>query len=105
MSGTVDQDTPHRLGGRGEEMSAILPGGLGVTAQPEAGFVHERRGLQRLAGRFVRHFVRGESAQFFVNEREQFVRSLGVTVLDAVQDARDIAHAVDARRRSAKLHA
>ena len=37
--------------------------------------------------------MRGEMAQFFINERKQFLGGLEVALLDAVQDDRDVAHA------------
>jgi hypothetical protein len=54
--------------------------------------MHQRRGLQGLPRRFAGHFVRGQPAQFLVNQREQFVRGLRVALLNGVKDAGDIAH-------------
>jgi hypothetical protein len=60
-------------------------------AQP--GFMDECRRLQRLARGFVGHPVRGQPAQFFVHQRQQFVRRFGIAVLDGIEDARHLAHA------------
>ncbi len=54
--------------------------------------MHQGRRLQSLAGHFVGHLVRGKFAQFLVNQREQFVRSPPIAVLNGFEDARDFAH-------------
>src|SRR6266404_9347372 len=54
--------------------------------------MHQGRRLQGLAWQFVGHLVRGKSAQFLVNQREQFIRSPPIAVLNGFEDARDIAH-------------
>ena len=67
--------------------------------------MHERSRLKRLSRWLVRHFLRGQLAKFIVNQRQQFLGSVGVTLLDAIEDARDIAHASNDIRGSADLHA
>ena len=43
-SSVLDQDSPHRFGGRGEEVAAAVPGLLRVlTHQPQVGFVDQGR--------------------------------------------------------------
>lgn len=49
----------------------------------------EGGGLQRLAGGLARHPLRSQPTQFLVNERQQFLGSLGIALLDAVEDLRD----------------
>ena len=61
---------PHGLGGGGEEMRAILPVQLRVRAEAEPRLVNERGGLQRVAGRIVRHFLRRDLPQLGVNQLE-----------------------------------
>ena len=90
--GVIDQDAAHGLGGSTEEVRAVLPIGLLVASQPEPGFVYERSGLKRLAGGFAGHLRGGKFAQFAVNERQQLVGGLGVTLLDAIQDEGDFRH-------------
>src|SRR5205814_4290994 len=75
-----------------QKMSAVFPRRLVLAAEPKPGLMHERSRLQSLAWRFPGHFRCGEFAQFFVNEREQFVRSAGVTLLNAIQNSRNVAH-------------
>jgi hypothetical protein len=43
--------------------------------------VNERGWLQRLASRFVRHPHGGEPAQFFIDQRQKFLRRFGITRL------------------------
>jgi hypothetical protein len=52
--GVLDEDAAHGLGRRGEEVAAAVPP-LGVvrTYQAEVGLMHQRRGLERLAGRLA----------------------------------------------------
>ena len=58
-----DQDPPHGLGGRSEEMSAAVPMlRLAIVVQRPAkqsqvGFMNQSRGVERLARLFVGHFV------------------------------------------------
>ena len=53
VPGLLDQDSPHRFGGGGEEMAAAVPvlASIVITAdQPQICLMHQRRRLQRLAG-------------------------------------------------------
>ena len=51
-------------------------------------------------GAFTGHLVRGQLAQFFVNERQQFLRGIGITLLDSVQNTGDFAHILCLPRRT-----
>ena len=52
--------------------------------------MHESRGLERVAGWFVRHARRGEVAQLIIDERQKLIRGLGIAAFDALQDERDL---------------
>src|SRR6185503_18271900 len=54
----------------------------------------ESRGLKGLSGFLIGHLGGGEFAQLCINEREQFIGRLGIALLNAVEDARDVAHKV-----------
>ena len=54
--------------------------------------MNERGGLKRVAGGFVRHLVRGQAAEFLINQRQQFVGGPGIALLDGGENARDFAH-------------
>jgi hypothetical protein len=77
----LDENPPHGLGSRGEEMRSI---GKGSIAQPKPCLVYQRRRLKRVSRLFPRHLLRGQAAQFGVDERQQFIRSPGVALLDGV---------------------
>ena len=65
-TGGFDQDASHRFGRGGEEVTAAIPV-LVVwifrrTDKAEIGFMDQGGGLQRVAGRFMRHTGGGELA-------------------------------------------
>ena len=53
----------------------------------------QRGRLQRLAWRLPGQFVRGEPAEFFIDQRQQFLGSPGATWMEGTKQACDIAHA------------
>jgi len=91
--GAFDEDAPHRLGGGGEEMAPAIEFRVGIAHEPKPGLVDERRGLQRVARRFPRHFGRRQLAQFLIDQRQQFIRGLGVASLDRRENAGNVADA------------
>jgi hypothetical protein len=60
--------------------------------EPEPGLVNQRGRLQRVAGGFVRHLVRGQATQFVIDQWKQFPGGFGVALLCAVEAARHFAH-------------
>ena len=91
----VHQDAPHRFCGRGEEMRAILPGGLLVAAEMQPCFMNEGGWLKRMTWRFARHFLRGERSQLLVNQRHQLLGGGSVALLGSGEDLGDIAHSTE----------
>lgn len=89
--GTFDQNASHGLGRRAEEVRAIPPGRLRVTAQSKPGFMQERSGLECLPGRLPCHLRGGKFAEFAINEREQLVGGVCVAAFDPPQDEGDLA--------------
>src|SRR6185295_12991057 len=77
----LDEDSPHGLGSRGEEMRSI---GKDSIAQAKPRLMHQRGRLQRVSRLFPRHLLRGQASQFGVDERQQFIRSPGVALLNGV---------------------
>jgi hypothetical protein len=61
-AGVLDQDAPHSLGGRSEEVAAVLPAGIPLSHQPEVRLVNQGRGLERLTGLLLRHPLRRQLA-------------------------------------------
>jgi len=54
------------------------------TQHAEPGLMHERRRLQRLVGTLLSHPMCGKLAEFFVDERKQFLASFRITLSAAV---------------------
>ena len=73
-------------------MTAVVPFLRLISDQAKPGLVDERGGLQSVALHLIRHLLRGQTSQFLVNQREQFIRSPAVAVVDGVEDACDFAH-------------
>ena len=68
---TTGFNAANGFGGCGQKMVAVLPLRLGIRAQPQPGLMHQGGGLQRLAGRFMRHLRGGKPAQFIINQRQK----------------------------------
>ena len=66
--------------------------GFSVADQPDVRFVDECSGLQRLAGVFVCQLLRGQPAQFLVDQRKQLVRRVLIACRDGIKHATDVAH-------------
>jgi len=54
--------------------------------------MHQRGGLEGLAGRFAGHLLRGQLAQFVVSQRQEFPSGLGVALPDRVENEREVTH-------------
>jgi hypothetical protein len=93
-SGIINEDAPHGLRGGGEEVRAIIPGGLIVTPQSQPRLVHQRSGLQGLPGIFARHFLRGKFAQLLINQGQEFIRRVLIALVNALKDDGEFAHTV-----------
>ena len=91
-SGPVDEDATHRFGGGPEEVRAVLPRLAGRVHQLQPCFMDEGRRLEGVAGRFASHLLRRQSAQFVVEQRQQLIGGLGVTLLDRREYASHVAH-------------
>jgi hypothetical protein len=90
-AGAINENAAHRLGGGAEEMRAILKGRGITAAQPQPGLVDEGGGLERMAGRFVGHLLRRQTAEFFVNDGEKFGGGFWITVFHPLQNMRELA--------------
>ena len=97
-AGVIDQDVAHCLGRSGEEMGAVLKLSFALLAhEPQPGFMHQRRGLQRVSRRTVGHPGGGDAPEFVIDNWQQFRRGFGIAVVDLVQNARDVAHGMGSR--------
>ena len=82
VTGLIDQNPPHRLGGRREEVPATVPFLCRVDVdQPQIGFMHEGGGLQCVIEALFSHACRGELAQ--LRGRARGIRSSALADGDA----------------------
>jgi hypothetical protein len=83
-AGTFNENPPHGFGGGGKEMGSVRKGRLTGADQTQPGFMHQRRGLERLSRRFARHLAGRESAQLLIHLIEQVFGSHRVAVFHGV---------------------
>jgi len=86
----INEDSAHGFRGGRKEMSPAFETGILSTGEANPCFVNEGGGLQGLARHFTCHLGGGEPPQFSVNQRQQLVRGLAVTLLDRREHLREI---------------
>ena len=99
-AGAVDENPAHGLGSGAEEVSSVLPS-PGFAADAKPGFVDEGGGLKRVAGRFASHLLRGDSAQFLVNEGEELISGYAAFAADPIEEEGEVVHAGERGRNAA----
>jgi hypothetical protein len=67
----VDENAAHGFGGGEEEVSTVLPLRFRIAAQSQPRLVDQRGGLQGLAGRLARHFLRRQYAQLLIDQGQE----------------------------------
>ena len=88
----VDEDAAHRLGRSSEKVGAILPRRLTVAPEAQPRLVDQRRGLERLTGRFAGQLQRGEFPQLAVDKGQNRIRRSGVAISGTVQQNSKVIH-------------
>ena len=83
--GAINQNPPHRLGGRSKKMRTVREVGHIAAHESKPRLVHQRSGLQGVARGFLRHPAGRQPAQFFVNQRQQLIGGFGIAVSIAVR--------------------
>ena len=79
---------------RRKKVRAVFKAGLSVGIdEPEPGLVHERRGLERVAGLLARHLRGGEAPKFGIDQRKQLVGGGRLALLNPGEKPRDVVHA------------
>ena len=63
-----------------------------LADQPQPGLVHQGGGLQRLPGGFAGQFVCRQLAQLMIDQRQEFLGSLGVALPNSLKHASDVTH-------------
>ena len=95
-AGAFDEDAAHGLGGRREEVAAVIPPrGVGRANQPQVRLVDEGRRLEGLPRLLRCQLIGSEFPQFVVDEREQIRRRLRVTGRSSVQKSGYVGHTID----------
>ena len=69
----VHENPPHQTSGECQEMRAVLPADAAKVHQPDERLVHKCRCLQRVIIALAAHLQAGESAEFLMNDRYQFI--------------------------------
>ncbi len=82
-----NQNSPHRLRRRGEEVPSIVPGLRFSAKQSQVSFMNQSRRLQRVLGRLKSHLSRRKSSQLFINQWQQLLRSARFSGRHPMKDA------------------
>ncbi len=90
VSGVVDQNSPHRLGGRTEEVRFAVE--VLVPDQPQVGLMDQGGGVERVPGPLCGHPRGREFPQLLVDERKQVGRRLEVAVRCGGEEVGDLGH-------------
>ena len=89
----VDEDSSHRLGrGRKEVPTPVPLPDLGNFDKPQIGFMDQGRRVESLSGPLLSHSLRGELAQFVIDQRQQFLGRDLIALIDRREDRRHVAH-------------
>jgi hypothetical protein len=54
--------------------------------------MNQRCRLESMTGRFTRHFVCGQAAEFVIHQRQQIFSGFRIALLQAIQNLSDFAH-------------
>ena len=95
VTGFVNEDTAHGLGGDRKEMGAVGKLGFPVPDQMQPRLMHQRGGLQGLIGGFAGHFRPRKLAQLAINQRQQFLGGLRITLLDGFKNAGNLVQSLN----------
>ena len=73
--GAIDQNPPHRLSRRGDEMAVAIPAAIGAVGHPESdlGLVDKRRRAERVIAPFLDHHAAGDLTEFAVQDTKILV--------------------------------
>src|SRR6266481_822217 len=86
----INEDMPHGLGGSGKEMSPSGESPWLVPGQAQPRLVNQGRGLESVTRSLPSHFVRGQFAQFLVNQRKQFLRGRLIAARHGFENTSDV---------------
>ena len=96
VAGLFDQNPPHGLSGSCKEVPPAVPVlGLLNVHQPQVSLMDKGRRLERLAGLLLRHLLCRQFAQLVVDQRQELLGGVGVTLIYGREDAGDVGHEVE----------
>ena len=93
FSSPIDEHLTH--GNRSDRQKMLTPRPpppLVLIGEPQIGFMHQRRRLQRMRRVLIGHFGRSHAMQFVVNQRQQLLRCGLVALLNLRKNAGHVAH-------------
>src|SRR5262245_10331542 len=70
-TGVLDKDVTHANGGNPEEVRTVLPIDLFGVQQPQVGFMHQGRRLQRVTWPLLSEIMVSQPSQLGVNQWQQ----------------------------------
>ena len=85
------------------EATALVRTGHRAADQPQVRLVHQRGGLKRLAGLFLRQFLRRQLAQLVVDDGQKLLGGVRVAVLDGVENLGHVTHGTAFRLENPNL--
>ena len=86
----VDEHAPHDARRGAQVVGPVPPGNVLFSPEPQVGFVHERRGLQRVPRILGTHVMPCQAAELFVDQREQGLLSAFLAGVQVRQQFRDL---------------
>ncbi len=93
LARAIDQDAPHGLRRRAEEVPAAIPAVRAAILRPQdaqVGLVHERRGVQRGRAGLAAQALGGELAQLGVDQRQELGRGLRIAGSGRLERSRQL---------------
>jgi hypothetical protein len=88
-----DDNAAHCLGGRGKEVTAMVPATFClVTDESQVRLVHKGGRLKRLPRLFMGQSLRCEPAQLVVDEGQKLLGGVRIAVFDRRKDTGDVVH-------------
>jgi hypothetical protein len=91
--GVLNENSPHCLSRRSEEMPATVPlRRLRTICESNIRFMHQGSRVQRLTGLLVSQPLSRQFAQFVIDEWQQLLRRPRIAGIDGIQDLSDTVH-------------
>src|SRR5262249_9652434 len=88
----LNENSSHRLRSRREEMVPAIPAVVLVAKQPQIRLMYQGRRLQCVLGAFLCHLRASETAQFLIDNRQQFLCRVWVALSNGIEELRNLGH-------------